>query len=117
MTAARYAIRPGAVEYGVVCPECAGPKHRQSKRCAACYYDARRRGDYPPPPVPQRKAVRQSKGGSKGRPQPQDHPWRKRNTMLFVKRRTVEMVDAGVRPATAGGRMRAHFAAIDEAAA
>jgi hypothetical protein len=37
--------------------------------------------------------------------------------MLFVKRRTVEMVDAGVRPATAGGRMRAHFAAIDEAAA
>lgn len=117
MTAARYAVRPGAVEYGNVCPECAGPKHRQSKRCAACYYDARRRGEFPAPPVPQRKAMKRvTTGGSKGRPQPQDHSWRKQNALLFVKRRAAEMVDAGVRPATAGGRLRVHFTATDRRA-
>ena len=51
MTVAAYAVRPGDLEYGHVCPLCAGPKHRQSRRCAVCYYDARRAGLYPDPPT------------------------------------------------------------------
>lgn len=87
MTIAAYAVRPGEPAYGDICPECASPKHRQSKRCAACYYDARRRGEFPPPPVPQRKRpVLHVMGGSKGRPQPQSHPWRGKNKLLFQRK-------------------------------
>ena len=89
MPAARYAIRPGDPAYGVTCPECGSPKHRQSARCAACYRDARRRGEYPPPPVPARvDRPPAPRGGSRGRPQPQTHPWRGRNALLFNARRS-----------------------------
>ena len=43
-------LRPGDFDYGHICPLCAAPKHRQSARCAQCYYDARRRHEYPDPP-------------------------------------------------------------------
>lgn len=118
----RYITRKRA---DIICPECAGPKHRQSKRCAACYYDARRRGEYPPPPAyrksgPDHHAWKggtghRATGQGKGRPQPQSHPWRKENALLFVKRRVEQMADEGTRPATAGGRMRAHFATVTTA--
>lgn len=119
----RYITRQRA---DVICPDCAGPKHRQSKRCAACYTDARRRGEYPAPPRLSGPANGRWKadghtghratGGHKGRQQPLWHPWRKKDRLLYVKRRVDEMADGGLRPATAGGRMRAHFASLDEAA-
>ena len=117
MAESRFLLKPSDADYGLVCPECAAPKHRQSRRCKDCYYDARRRGEYPPPPMPERKPpVLHAEGRSKGRPQPSDHPWRKQNELFFVQRRVREMVDAGVRPATPGGRIRAHFASLDEVA-
>lgn len=99
MPAARYALRPADLDHGVVCPECAGPKHRQSGRCAACYYDARRRGEYPDPP--DRTGCRpgnfidgtrghRATGRSSSRPQPQSHPWRGKNELLFRERSGVE---------------------------
>lgn len=82
----RHVLQAGHPDYGRVCPECASPKHRQSKRCAQCYYDARRRHEFPAPPVPQRRPpVVRVTGGSKGRPQPQSHPWRGKNKLLFRK--------------------------------
>ena len=86
-------------EYGTVCPRCAGPKFKRSAMCWACYTDARRRHEYPLPPVPERRpptpletfcacpfcrrvwpkphepSCRLYKG--RGRPQPQSHPWRR----------------------------------------
>ena len=114
----RYLTRQRA---DLICPECAGPKTRQAKRCAACYRDARRRGEYPPPPS--RAGQRpwnyidgtrghRATGGSKARQQPLWHPWRRENELLFVRKRVLEMADRGVRPATAGGRVRAHFALL-----
>lgn len=73
----------------VICPECAGPKFRQSKRCRECYYAARRRGEYAAPPVLRGSAnprwsggPKQRTGRSSARPQPQSHPWRKTNGLL-----------------------------------
>lgn len=87
MPAAQYAARPADIDYGRVCPECAGPKHRQSHRCATCYYDARRRGMYPPPPTPARRPDRiRVTGAPRGRPQSQSHPWRGKNALLFRTR-------------------------------
>ena len=116
----RYITRQRA---DVICPECAGPKTRQAKRCAECYYAARKRGEYPnPKPMfgpdnPKWKASghtgRRKTGGSKGRQQPLWHPWRRENELLFVRSRVLEMADRGIRPATAGGRVRAHFATLD----
>ena len=84
MAPSKYLLKPGMDGYGHVCPECASPKHRQSRRCAACYYEARRRHEYPnPTPLfgPDNPhwsgGPKPRTGGSKGRPQPQDHPWRK----------------------------------------
>ncbi len=107
-----------------ICPECAGPKHRQSRRCAECYYAARKRGEFPAPPRLVGPANGRWKadghtghrgtGGSKGRPQPQSHPWRSENALLFVRTRTQEMADRAVRPATPAGRLRAHFSTLTE---
>ena len=115
----RYITRQRA---DVICPECAGPKHRQSKRCADCYYAARKRGEYPAPPrltlsangrwKPSGHTGHRATGGSKGRQQPLWHPWRRDNELLFVRSRVLEMAERGVRPATAGGRVRAHFATL-----
>lgn len=96
MAEARYRVRASDPDYGRVCPECAGPKREQSRRCAACYVAARRRGEYPPPPVlrgPEKPnwkgGVSQRRGGSKSRPQPQTHPWRAKNALLFRPRNEI----------------------------
>lgn len=78
-----YALPRTDYRYGHVCPECAAPKTVQAARCATCYGDARRRGDYPMtgPDNPNWKGGYQkpsrATGGSTARPQPQSHPWRK----------------------------------------
>ena len=82
MTVAACAARPGDLEYGCVCPVCAGPKHRQSKRCQRCYADDRRAGLYPDPPVkrgpdhPRWSGGPKQKGPRRYAAQPADHPWR-----------------------------------------
>lgn len=128
----RYLTRQRA---DTICPGCAGPKHRQSVQCAACYRDLQRArhtdaiGRHDSCACGSRKyrssarcrgcyfaARRRGEAGPGGRPQSQKHPWRGENALLFQTRRVREMVDAGVRPATAGGRLRAHFSTLEEAA-
>jgi len=96
----RYHVRSTDPEYGVICPECAGPKREQSRRCQACYTAARRRGEYPNPPVlrgpekPNWKGGKSlPKGTSRGRPQPMSHPWRAKNEFLYLSRERKERVD------------------------
>jgi len=86
----RYLLRASDPDYGRVCPLCAGPKNPQSKRCAACYVDLRRQGVFAPPPVlrgpekPNWKGGRSlRKGTPRGRRQPQSHPWRAKNALIF----------------------------------
>lgn len=85
-----WALRPGEFEYGDICPDCAGaPKTRQAKRCRWCRRDwlleharefakhgadnpAYRHGLY----VGGRRPSRAT-GATSGRPQPDNHPWRK----------------------------------------
>ena len=84
-----FAVRPGDVDYGHVCPLCAGPKHRQSRRCAACYRDWLLAGNGGQGRLygPDNPAYRHGRyvGGAKpsrAKPDPQrapaaDHPWRR----------------------------------------
>jgi len=132
----RWKVPVDDAAYGIVCPECASPKHRQSRRCAACFRDVQRArhagaaGRYDLCGCGVRKlrastrcrgcysaARRRGEAGPRGRQQPQTHPWRGENALLFQARRVSEMANAGIRPATAAGRLRAHFAALAEEAA
>jgi ribosomal protein L40E len=82
------------LRYGRVCPSCAGPKSRQAEGCRACYTDRLRSGDHHCPPQSSGEGNSnwrggssvQPRGGSRARPQPQSHPWRRENALLFRKR-------------------------------
>jgi len=74
-------------EYGPICPRCAGPKNRETGQCWDCYTDRRRQLEYPLPPVPERKPKAAPTGAGRGRPQPQDHPWRKAEKLRLTQLR------------------------------
>lgn len=96
-------LRADDFDYGTICPDCAAPKHRQSKRCAPCYHEQRRQ-----PPRDDPRAVcacgrrkdpasvrcvecyfaarRRGEAGPGGRPQPLNHPWRGKDRLLYRKR-------------------------------
>lgn len=79
--------RQADYEYGPTCPECAGPKWPKAGMCRDCYTDARRRHEYPLPPLRHRDEAKQRRpsGGSRGRPQPADHPWRKAEALRLAE--------------------------------
>lgn len=99
MADARYRLRAGDPEFGLICPGCASPKAKQARRCRACYRadqyagtvvrfgqeNPNWRGGRPSKEKGERKRV--------GRPQPQTHPWRAKNALLFRKLRLDHAAD------------------------
>lgn len=87
MAEARYRLRSNDPDFGRICPRCASPKAKQARRCAACYRDDQLAGRVRTG-GPRRAAPRSKRqaGGPTGRPQPQTHPWRAKNALLFRKR-------------------------------
>lgn len=100
---AAYLLKPGDDGYGRICG-CGAPKHRQSKRCRACYTDLQRNrhagaiGQYDGCACGKRKlresvrcascyaaARRRGEAGPRGRSQTQSHPWRGKNRLLFAQ--------------------------------
>jgi hypothetical protein len=82
------------LRYGRVCPSCAGPKSRQAEGCRACYRDRLlaggggpqfARGEASPFWIGEQDTAA-TLPRSTGRPQPQSHPWRRENALLFRKR-------------------------------
>jgi hypothetical protein len=78
--------------YGLLCPRCAGPKSVQASECRSCWFERRRGANYwsarscpdcGGPKYPDRSVrCRRCADACRvpvraGRPQPQDHPWRK----------------------------------------
>jgi hypothetical protein len=90
-------LRSGALNYGTICPRCAGPKAEQALRCQSCRTEELRGEEF------YAKRTCSDCGGLKwhgsirchgceselrrgvsipGRPNPPDHPWRKSLSLL-----------------------------------
>jgi ribosomal protein L40E len=95
MAEARFQLPRTHLDYGLICPDCAGPKTVQASRCRRCWFELRRdRVGYWASRTCRCGAAKSIKGGTcrgclnerlraglggfKAQPQPQSHPWRRK---------------------------------------